>query len=177
MGRRAVFLDRDGTVIEDAGYLSDPADVRLLSGAAEALRALQADGFLIVLVSNQSGIGRGWTTTEQADAVHRRVVEVLAAEGVTLDDVRYCPHAPDEGCACRKPLPGLLLDSARALDIDLAGSAMIGNTEADVGAGRAAGARTIAFGADAAGLDAEDAATDWPMALERIRAWAAARAA
>lgn len=177
MARRAVFLDRDGTVIEDAGYLSDPEDVRLLPGAAEALQALQADGFLLVLVSNQSGIGRGWTTTKQADAVHRRVVEVLASEGVSIDDVRYCPHAPDEGCRCRKPLPGLLLDSALALEIDLGGSVMIGDTHADVGAGRAAGVRTIAFGSDASGLDADDAATDWPAALERIRAWAAARAA
>ena len=177
MGPRAVFLDRDGTVIEDVGYLSDPADVRLMHGAADVLRALQADGFLLVLVSNQSGIGRGWTTPEQADAVHRRVVEVLAAEGVTIDDVRYCPHAPDDGCSCRKPLPGLLLESARALGVDLESSVMIGNTDADIRAGRAAGVRTVSFGADAAELDADDAATDWSAALERIRAWAAAGAA
>jgi D-glycero-D-manno-heptose 1,7-bisphosphate phosphatase len=177
MARRAVFLDRDGTVIEDPGYLSDPADVRLMPGAADVLRALQADGFLLVLVSNQSGIGRGWTTVEQADAVHRRLVDVLAAEGVTIDDVRYCPHAPDEGCSCRKPLPGLLIESARALGIDLEASVMIGNTDADIGAGRAAGVRTVALGADAGALDADDAATDWTVALERIRAWAAARAA
>lgn len=173
MGRnRAVFLDRDGTLIEDVGYLSDPDGVQLLPGAAEALRALRADGFLLALVSNQSGIGRGLITTDEADAVHRRVVEVLARQGVTIDDARYCPHGPDDGCACRKPLPGLLHDAAGALDIDLAASVMVGNTEADVGAGRAAGVHTVAFGGEAESLDADDAAPDWASALERIRAWA-----
>lgn len=171
--RRAVFLDRDGTVIEDVGYLSDPAGVRLVSGAADGLRGLRADGFLLAIVSNQSGVGRGLITPEQADAVHRRFLEVLAAEGIRLDDARYCPHAPDEGCACRKPLPGLLLDSARALEVELPASVMVGDTAADVGAGRAAGMRTVALGADADSLAADDAAPDWPAALERIRAWAA----
>jgi D-glycero-D-manno-heptose 1,7-bisphosphate phosphatase len=172
--RRAVFLDRDGTVIEDVGYLSEPDRVSLVPGAAEALRELRGEGFLLALVSNQSGIGRGLMTSAQAQAVHRRVIDVLAAEGVTLDDVRYCPHEPDAGCSCRKPLPGLLLDSARALEVDLGASVMVGDTAADVGAGRAAGARTLAFGPDGSRLQADDAAPDWPAAVERIRTWAAA---
>jgi D-glycero-D-manno-heptose 1,7-bisphosphate phosphatase len=172
--RRAVFLDRDGTVIEDAGHLSDPDGVQLVPGAAAALRTLRAEGFLLALVSNRSGVGRGLITPEQADTVHRRLVAVLADENVTLDDARYCPHTPDDGCACRKPLPGLLIDAAHALGVDLAASVMVGNTEADVGAGRAAGVRTLAIGEDAEGLGADDFASDWPEAVDRIRAWTAA---
>jgi D-glycero-D-manno-heptose 1,7-bisphosphate phosphatase len=157
--RHAVFLDRDGTVIEDAYYPNSPEQVRLLPGAAEALRRLSERGFLLVLVSNQSGIGRGLITQDEADGVHRRVVEELGAHGVELDDARYCPHAPEAGCRCRKPEPGLILDAARDLGIDLRRSVLVGDTAADLGAGRAAGVATILLGTDA---------DDWPSALSRI---------
>jgi D-glycero-D-manno-heptose 1,7-bisphosphate phosphatase len=146
-GRRpAVFLDRDGTLIEDVGYPRDPEAVRLLEGAPEALAALRRASFALVVVSNQSGIGRGLVSREEADAVHARFVAELHARGVELDDVRYCPHAPEDACACRKPAAGLLLDSARELGLDLGRSFMVGDKPADVEAGRAAGCRTVLFG-------------------------------
>ena len=169
MADRAVFLDRDGTIIEDPGYLSDPSGVRLLPGAAEALLALRAAGYRLVLVSNQSGIGRGYFTREQAEAVHRRVIERLAREGVVLDDARYCPHAPEEGCQCRKPRPGLLLAAASELGLDLEASFMVGNSPVDMAAGRNAGCRTIllwAQGSDGTAADLE--APDWPAVVSFV---------
>jgi histidinol-phosphate phosphatase family protein len=142
-GRRALLLDRDGTLISDPGYLSDPEQVALLPNAAAALAALAQRGYLLVVVSNQSGVARGLITPQQAREVHRRFVAVLAQAGVTLDASYYCPHAPDAGCRCRKPQPGLLLDAAREHGIDLPHSIMIGDSARDVGAGRAVGAFTI----------------------------------
>ena len=160
-GRAAVFLDRDGTLIDDVGYLSDPEDVRLVPGAADALRALRGDGLALVVVSNQSGIGRGLTTQEEADAVHRRFLEELERTDAGIDAAYYCPHTPEDGCLCRKPLPGLILDAARELELDLERSTMVGNSDVDVAAGEAAGTRTILLGEG-----------EWPRALRRIRAWA-----
>jgi D-glycero-D-manno-heptose 1,7-bisphosphate phosphatase len=143
MGRRALFLDRDGTLIVDTGYVRDPASVALLPGVAEALRQARALGYDLVVVSNQSGVARGIISADALAAVERRFEELLAAEGVTLDDVRFCLHGPDEGCPCRKPAPGLLLDAAAARGIDLERSFMVGDKPSDAGAGRAAGCTTI----------------------------------
>jgi histidinol-phosphate phosphatase family protein len=160
-GDRAVFLDRDGTLIDDVGYISDPEDVRLVPGAADALRALRDAGFRLVVVSNQSGLGRGLVTQEQADAVHERFVQELEGAGARIDAAYYCPHTPEDGCACRKPQPGLLLDAARELDLDLEQSFMVGNSDVDVAAGEAAGVRAVLL-ADG---------TDWPEAVRRIQSW------
>jgi histidinol-phosphate phosphatase family protein len=147
-GRRAVLLDRDGTLIADPGYLSDPEQVALLPHAAGALAELARRGYLLVLVSNQSGVGRGLITPRQAREVHDRFVAVLAEAGVELDASYYCPHAPGVGCACRKPQPGLLLEAAREHGIDLEHSIMIGNSATDIEAGRAVGAFTILLASD-----------------------------
>lgn len=169
MSERAVFLDRDGTVIEDPGYLSDPAGVRLVPGAADALRELGDRGFRLVVISNQSGIARRLITEEQAAAVHERFVAELAGRGVCLDDVRYCPHAPDAGCACRKPLPGLLVDAADELGLDLARSFMVGDKPSDVEAGRRAGCTTILLTPEADGAAASDhVAADWTEVLSLV---------
>ena len=159
-GRPAVFLDRDGTLIEDVGYPRDPETVRLLQGAVEALVALRRAGYALVVVSNQSGIGRGIVKQEQAEAVHERFVEELRAHGVELDDVRYCPHTPEDACDCRKPAAGLLLASADELGIDLARSFMVGDNPTDVDAGRAAGCRTVLLGGEGA--------ADWDEALAHL---------
>jgi D-glycero-D-manno-heptose 1,7-bisphosphate phosphatase len=159
--KRAVFVDRDGTLIEDPGYLSDPQGVRLVPGAAEALRTLASRGFRLVVVSNQSGVARRLVTPEQASAVHERFVAELERRGVRLDDVRYCPHGPDEGCSCRKPLPGLLVDAASELDLDLARSFMVGDKSSDVEAGRRAGCTTILLTAKHDGGNADHLARDW----------------
>lgn len=138
---RAVFLDRDGTLIFDPGYLADPAGVRLLPGVPEALRRLRAAGFLLVIVSNQSGIARGLYTADDLVRVDQRVKEVIAAENIVFDMVKYCPHGPEAGCACRKPAPGMLREAAAELGVSLADSVMVGDKVADVLAGLAAGCR------------------------------------
>ena len=146
--KRAVFLDRDGTLIEDMGYLKNPDGVRLLPGCGVALAALQRNGFLLVLVSNQSGIGRGWLTRDEVERVHERVVSLLAEHGARFDAVYYCPHGPEEGCACRKPAPGMLLQAARELEIDLRTSFLVGDKPSDIEAGHRAGCRTVLLGVD-----------------------------
>jgi len=155
--RRALFVDRDGTLIVDVGYPRDPALVEPLPGAIDALRVLQPR-FALVIISNQSGIGRGLISAAEAAAVHARVVERFAQAGVTFAGAYYCPHAPDAGCRCRKPAPGLLLDAARDLGLDLAASTMLGDKPSDLAAGRAAGCRTLAFGPAAAAIHC----ADWP---------------
>jgi rfaE bifunctional protein nucleotidyltransferase chain/domain len=142
-GRPAVFLDRDGTLVEDAGYPSDPRQLRLLPGAAAALTELRANGFALVVVSNQSGVGRRILSREQAGRVHQGLIELLGKHGVVLDGAYYCYHAPEEGCRCRKPSPQMLLTASNELRLDLARSFMIGDKPSDVQAGRAAGGRTV----------------------------------
>ncbi len=136
---RAVFLDRDGTILEHVPYMTDPAQVRLMPGAADALGRLRAAGYLLVIVSNQSLVARGLGTHAQAEAVSRRMEELFAAEGVRFDAIKYCFDPPESNSPRRKPNPGMLLEAAAELDIDLARSAMIGDDPRDAEAGRAAG--------------------------------------
>ncbi len=171
---RAVFLDRDGTLIHDAGYIRDPLQVRLLPGAASGLTRLHQAGFRLVMVSNQSGIGRGMITPAEAEAVHDRLVACLAEHGIQLDAAHYCPHLPEEGCACRKPSPALLLSAARELGIDPGRSWMIGDKESDVAAGRQAGCRTVLLAGresrPASGSAADYRAAGWEQVVEHILA-------
>src|SRR5262249_49479870 len=102
-----LFLDRDGTLMADVGYPKDPADVRLLPRAAEAVREMVSLGFVPAVVSNQSGLARGFITQEQATAVHERFVSLFEAKSGVRLPCYYCPHGPDDGCDCRKPMPGL----------------------------------------------------------------------
>jgi histidinol-phosphate phosphatase family protein len=151
--RPALFLDRDGTLIEDVGYPRDPRRVSLLPGAAAALRRLSQAGFALVIVSNQSGVGRGLISRAEAAAVHAEVVRRFLTVGVTFDGAYYCYHAPDEGCPCRKPAPGLLLRAAAELGLDLDRSILVGDKCSDVEAAAAAGCRGILLGSDAAGWE------------------------
>ncbi len=162
--RPAVFLDRDGTLIEDMDYLSDPAGVRVLPGVRDALGRLRDAGFLLVIVTNQSGIGRGYFTEEDHVAVAAAVRDALE---VNLDGEYHCPHAPDEGCGCRKPSPGMLRRAASDLAIDLSRSVMVGDREGDALAGLAAGCRSVVIGTGPAPADAERA-RDLPDAVARI---------
>jgi D-glycero-D-manno-heptose 1,7-bisphosphate phosphatase len=144
MPREAVFLDRDGTLIEDAHYLADPDEVRLIPGAAEAVRALNAAGVLVIVVTNQSGVARGYFPESRVAEVHERLSRMLSVRGAKVDAYYYCPHHETKGeCACRKPKPGMLLAAARDFDIDLAHSWMIGDKACDAGAGAVAGCRTL----------------------------------
>ncbi len=141
--RRFVLLDRDGTIIVERHYLADPAGVELLPGAAAGLRRLRELGFGLVVVSNQSGVARGYLTLETLERIHARLVELLAAEGVTLDGMYFCPHGPDTGCDCRKPLPGLILRAAADLGFDPRLAVVVGDKPCDVDLGRAVGARSV----------------------------------
>lgn len=152
---RALFLDRDGTLIVDTGYVRDARDVVLLPGAAHLLREARALGYQLIVVSNQSGVARRIITPAQLAAVQERFEESLAQEGVALDDVRFCLHGPDDGCACRKPASGMLRDAAAARGLDLRRSVMVGDRETDVAAGRGAGCRTILLSADGASAIAD----------------------
>jgi len=148
--RPAVFLDRDGTVIVEVDYLADPERVELYAGAASALRRLAEAGYALVLITNQSGVARGVLDEERLAEVHARLTRELAAEGVALDGVYYCPHHPEHGgaayakdCDCRKPRPGMLLEAARDLELDLGRSWMVGDAARDLEAGWAVGARGL----------------------------------
>ncbi|MDP2847924.1 MAG: HAD-IIIA family hydrolase [Humidesulfovibrio sp.] len=139
----AVFLDRDGTVIVEKNYLHDPAGVELLPGAAEGMRRMSGLGLRLVLVSNQSGVGRGYFGREAVERVHGRLIELLEAEGVRLDGLYVCPHAPDEACGCRKPLPGLIERASHELDLDPTLSFVIGDKPCDIDLGLVVNATTF----------------------------------
>jgi D-glycero-D-manno-heptose 1,7-bisphosphate phosphatase len=146
-----VFLDRDGTLIEEVGYLRDPADVRILPGATEALRRLAARGHLLAVVSNQAGLARGKFTRKEMEAVHRSFVAAFRKEGVTFDAVEYCPHHPEgavpeyrKACACRKPGTGLAEAILRRLGVDDACPRwVVGDKMTDILFGFRIGARTV----------------------------------
>jgi len=137
--RAALFVDRDGTLIEERHHLSDPEGVALLPGAAQALRAARAQGHPVVVVSNQAGVGRGLFPESRVHEVMARVRTLLRADGVELDAVRHCPHAPEAGCDCRKPGTRLFREAAEDLRLSLRHSAMVGDKWIDVEAGRATG--------------------------------------
>ncbi|GGW41502.1 hypothetical protein GCM10010503_17110 [Streptomyces lucensis JCM 4490] len=136
---RAVLFDRDGTLVADVPYNGDPGRVRLLPGAAEAVALARSHGLATAVVSNQSGIGRGLLTAGQVRRVNERADALLGG----VDAWLFCPHAPDAGCDCRKPRPGLVLDAAARLGVDPARCLVIGDIAADVLAAHAAGARGV----------------------------------
>jgi D-glycero-D-manno-heptose 1,7-bisphosphate phosphatase len=167
--RRALFLDRDGTLMIDTGYARDPASVELLPGVAAGLVEARALGFELVVISNQSGVARGIISPEQLASVQARLEELLRSEGVALDDVRFCVHHPDDGCRCRKPAAGMLEDAAMARGIDLERSVMIGDRDSDVLAGRNAGCMTILVGGVSKSADyLASSFTDIPAILRQI---------
>ncbi len=135
---KAVFLDRDGTINEDPGYLSDPGQMKLLPGVREAIAELKRAGFLIVVVSNQSGVARGLIRKEVLPEIHAMLGSLLGPDAA-IDRYELCFHHPDEDCECRKPKPKLILDAAEALGVDLSRSYMVGDKQSDVDAGCAAG--------------------------------------
>jgi D-glycero-D-manno-heptose 1,7-bisphosphate phosphatase len=136
----AIFLDRDGVIIENrADYVRSWADVWFYPQALEALVQLTCKPFKIVIVTNQSAVGQGLISLRRAQAINEQLVESIAEAGGRIDGVFMCPHVPDDHCDCRKPRPGLLLQAARSLALDLSRSIMIGDALSDLEAGRAAG--------------------------------------
>jgi histidinol-phosphate phosphatase family protein len=141
--RTFVVLDRDGTIIEERDYLSHPEQVALLPGAGAALRDLHRMGFGLAIVTNQSGVGRGFFDLDGVNLVHQRLERLLAEEGVRLDGLYVCPHVPEDDCACRKPRLGLIQQASAELGFDLLGSIVIGDKPCDIDMGRIAGATTV----------------------------------
>jgi len=149
-GRPAVFFDRDGTLNEEVDFLTDPGQLRLIAGAAAAVRAVNETGLPACVISNQSGIARGLFSEADLVPIHEAFRRQLGASGARIDRIYYCPHHPTLGidpyrvdCECRKPRPGMLHRAARELDLDLSHSYVIGDRIVDVLAARNAGARGI----------------------------------
>jgi D-glycero-D-manno-heptose 1,7-bisphosphate phosphatase len=138
MKRPAVFLDRDGTVCEEVGYLCQVKDLRLIPGSAQAIRQIQQAGWKAVIISNQSGVARGYLTEENVQTIHAALREMLLKKGAAIDGIYYCPHHPQGNppynihCSCRKPEAGMLQRAAKDLDIDLRKSIVIGDKYSDV---------------------------------------------
>ena len=161
-GRPAVFFDRDGTLNEEVEFLSAPEQMRLIPGAGLAVRAVNENGFLAVVISNQSGIARGLFTEADLIPIHAKFRHELGASGARIDRIYYCPHHPTSGiaryrmdCDCHKPRPGMLRRAEEEMGVDLSGSYVIGDRTVDVLAGRNAGAKGIlvltGYGMTAAG--------------------------
>lgn len=153
---RAVFLDRDGTLIVDKPYSANPRTIDLLPGVAEGLAALQQAGYLLIVVTNQSGIARGYFDDRALRRMHEKLDQMLASFGVRIAAYYYCPHHVDgrsralaQDCACRKPAPGMILRAAADWSIDLGQSWLIGNSPSDVEAAERAGCRALMVGGDA----------------------------
>ena len=153
--RQAVFLDRDGTINDDPGYVSKPEQMVLLPRSGEALACLSRAGFELIVVSNQSGVGRGMFAAEMLPMIHAELNRHLAPYGVCLNHFELCFHHPDNKCDCRKPEPKLILDASKRLGIDLSRSFMVGDRPADLGAGRSAGCRAVALVRTGFGHDTE----------------------
>ena len=147
MSERAVFLDRDGTINEEIGYLFDPERVCLIHGAAEALVRLREAGFRLIVVSNQSGVARGLFTEDDLHKVNHRLASLLEADGAKVDAYYFCPHHPRHGemreCECRKPKTGMAVSASREFGIDLSLSYFVGDKATDIELGKNAGGKTV----------------------------------
>ncbi|MDT8395614.1 MAG: HAD family hydrolase [bacterium] len=166
--RPAVFLDRDGTIIDETGYLGDPGGVHFYPGAVEAMKRLQEAGYLLVVLTNQSGIARGYFDEGTAVAVNLAMMKMLSEHSLRIDAVYYCPHHPDDGCQCRKPQNLMARRAAGDLGVDTGRSWMIGDTARDVFMGDQSGLHTVLV---ETGKDVEG---NLPVGTVRVRDLAAA---
>jgi D,D-heptose 1,7-bisphosphate phosphatase len=147
---KAVFLDRDGTIVEDIGYMNSPEQIKFIPGAVEAIKMLNEAGYKVVVISNQAGVARGLITEDMLQTIDKTLHKWILNGGAHLDGMYYCPHHPEHGvypykqvCECRKPHPGLIKRAHRELDIDLSQSFMIGDKSSDIEAGKRAGTKTV----------------------------------
>jgi histidinol-phosphate phosphatase family protein len=143
MKNRAVFLDRDGTIARDVHYCRCPEDFELLPTVPEAIKLLNDSGFKVIVITNQSGIARGYFTEQMLALIHQKMKDELAKHGAKVDAIYYCPHHPDDGCDCRKPKTALFHRATQEMEIDFNLSYVIGDLPMDIEAGRALGCKTI----------------------------------
>ncbi len=169
MKKNVVFLDRDGVINRDShDYITRPEAFEFLPRAREAVRDLTREGFAVIVVTNQSAVNRGWIPPEVLEAIHDRMRSACAEAGGEIMDIFHCPHTPDQGCACRKPEPGLLFQAREKYGVDLAASIMVGDSAKDIeaaknaGCGRAVMVKTgLAFETQKSVLDGEGIAPDY----------------
>lgn len=145
---RAIFLDRDGVINKHIPYCSRPEDFEFLPLVAEGIRLLNEKGFKVVVVTNQSGIGRGYFTEGMLSVIHYKMTQELLKHGAHIDAIYYCPHHPEDNCTCRKPNTDMLLKAAKELNIELNQSYMIGDSEIDIETGKKVGCKTFLIVSD-----------------------------
>ena len=162
--QKAVFLDRDGTINKYVGFLTDIDDFELIDGVAEAIKKINSLGYLVIVITNQPVIARGELSVEELGEIHNKMETLLGQKGAYIDGIFYCPHHPDKGyegeikefkinCDCRKPKPGMLLQAKADFNIDLEQSVMVGDSENDIKAGKAAGCKTVLINKGSFGQD------------------------
>lgn len=155
--RKAFFLDRDGTVNKHIGFITRIEELELLEGVGESIKLLNEEGYMVIIITNQSGIARGYLSVEELEEIHNKMKMLLQQEGAYVDDIFYCPHYIDKEiiggrkefqkeCSCRKPKPGMLIEAAGKYNIDLKKSWMIGDSKCDVEAGKRAGCQIALIG-------------------------------
>jgi D-glycero-D-manno-heptose 1,7-bisphosphate phosphatase len=164
--RRLALIDRDGTIIIDKVYLRDPNGIEFAPNAIEGLRLLRDAGFALALITNQSGIARGLFDLATLERIHDRLKSMLAAEGLELEAIYFCPHGPDDGCDCRKPKPGMLKQAMHDLGFKPNETVLIGDSDGDMGAAEAAGVARVRVAA-AGGIASSGAAHDFLEAARR----------
>lgn len=147
---KAVFLDRDGTIVQDVGYMNSPQQIEFIPGSIEAIKKLNAAGFKVVVITNQAGVAKGLVTEDMLQTIDKTLHKGILSGGAHLDGLYYCPHHPEHGfypykqvCECRKPHPGLIKRAHRDLNIDLSKSYMVGDKGTDIEAGQRAGTKTV----------------------------------
>ena len=143
---KVVFLDRDGTIIENIGYCSRPEDINILPTVPEAIKLLNENGFKVIIITNQSGIGRGHFTEEDLAKVHKKLVDDLSEQNAIIDAIYYCPHHPKDNCECRKPKTALFKKAIKEFNINVKKSFVIGDSRCDIEAGKHIWCRTILLG-------------------------------
>jgi D-glycero-D-manno-heptose 1,7-bisphosphate phosphatase len=158
---KVVILDRDGTIVVDRGYLADPAGLEFLPGAAEGLRLLHQRGCRLVVITNQSGVGRGLFSLGRLQEMNSRLEDMVRLRDARIERIYYCPHRPEENCPCRKPQTKLLMDAARELGFEPAKAVVIGDKSADIEFGRRAGASTMLISSDGLSSDGKRTAADY----------------
>ena len=139
----AVFLDRDGTINEDTGYIDSPEKLVIIRGASDAIKKLNENEFGVIVISNQSGVGRGYFSKEAAEEVNKKLVKILNKGGAHIDGIYYCPHHPDDNCDCRKPRTGLIEMAKGDLNLDIKKSYVVGDKVSDIELAMNAGAKAI----------------------------------
>ncbi|MFW9827331.1 MAG: D-glycero-beta-D-manno-heptose 1,7-bisphosphate 7-phosphatase [Candidatus Thorarchaeota archaeon] len=143
--KKAIFLDRDGVINKEISYLSHPDDFKFIEGSIEALKILKQKNYLLIIITNQAGIARGYFSEDTLKKIHTKMLSMLKENSIEIDDIYYCPHHPDFSgpCNCRKPKPGMILKAKSKFDIDLSYSYMVGDTLTDIETGKAAQCKTV----------------------------------